>query len=360
MASFRYNSAFRAMRRLGVSLNLELGLTRNPDALPAAGSLTEELEKARSQIAEQQRRLRNKDRQLSRLQQAQSAVAGRAGTERRLEDANLVWILGSSRTGSTWVASMLSSLDGYELWNEPHVGRLFGSFYYTGNASQRRREEKNFIMGAPREAWLRSIRFFVLEGAEAKFPELGSEGRVVVKEPNGSIGAPLLMQALPESRMILLVRDPRDVAASSVDAFKDGSWRHQALKKSVPDTTSGRTPDEQVKMVASKYRRSVGKSREAYGAHVGPKTLVRYEDLLEDTVGTMQRMCEDLGLEADRGELARVVEKHSWENIPEEKKGEGKFYRKGASGGWRDDLTPEQVRIVEEETAPLLREFYPA
>jgi hypothetical protein len=54
-----------------------------------------------------------------------------------------------------------------------------------------------------------------------------------------------------------------------------------------------------------------------------------------------------------------VVGKHSWENIPKEDKGEGKFYRKATPGGWREDLTPEQVRTVEEKTAPLLMEFYP-
>ena len=58
-------------------------------------------------------------------------------------------------------------------------------------------------------------------------------------------------------------------------------------------------------------------------------------------------------------ELARVVEKYSWENIPEGKKGERKFYRKATPGGWREDLTPEQAQIVERITAPLLKELYP-
>jgi len=54
-----------------------------------------------------------------------------------------------------------------------------------------------------------------------------------------------------------------------------------------------------------------------------------------------------------------VVEEHSWENIPEEQKGEGKFYRKGKPGGWREDLTPEQAETVERITAPLLADLYP-
>jgi hypothetical protein len=53
------------------------------------------------------------------------------------------------------------------------------------------------------------------------------------------------------------------------------------------------------------------------------------------------------------------VEKHSWENVPEEETGKGKARRKAMLGAWREDLTPEQARVVERVTAPLLEEFYP-
>ncbi|MGH3087652.1 MAG: sulfotransferase domain-containing protein, partial [Rubrobacteraceae bacterium] len=81
--------------------------------------------------------------------------------------------------------------------------------------------------------------------------------------------------------------------------------------------------------------------------------------LRADTLGTMKRLYESLGITIDEGELTRAVEKHSWENIPADQKGEGKFYRKASPGGWREDLTEEQIMIVEEITAPLLEEFYP-
>ena len=73
----------------------------------------------------------------------------------------------------------------------------------------------------------------------------------------------------------------------------------------------------------------------------------------------MRHIYSTLGVPVNEEELARIVEKHSWENIPEEKKGEGKFYRKGKPGGWREDLTPEQAEMVERVTAPLLKELYP-
>ena len=87
--------------------------------------------------------------------------------------------------------------------------------------------------------------------------------------------------------------------------------------------------------------------------------LVRYEELRADTLGTVKRICSTLGMAADEDELAQAVEKHSWENVPEGKKGEGKFYRKATPGGWKEDLTPQQAETVERITAPLLKEFYP-
>jgi hypothetical protein len=61
----------------------------------------------------------------------------------------------------------------------------------------------------------------------------------------------------------------------------------------------------------------------------------------------------------EEAELARSVEKNSWEKIPAEQKGEGKFHRKAKPGGWSENLTARQVEIVEDITAPLLNEFYP-
>ncbi len=278
MASFKYSTFLKAARKLGVFLNLDVGFTRDPAENPAEGSPTEELEKARNRIAEQQRRLRNKDRQLTRLKGTQDSVSVQTDSERRLEDRNVVWIFGSSRTGSTWLASMLSSLDGFNLWNEPHVGTLFGQFYYENETSLRRRGQRNYIMGGFKEPWLKSVRHFVLEGAEARFPKLSSTGGVVIKEPNASIGAPLLSEALPGSRLILLVCDPRDAVASSLDGWKEGGWIWQWRKKHGRDLPD-RDPQEIAYEKAYKYLSHVSKSNEAYEAHRGPKAFVRYEDL---------------------------------------------------------------------------------
>jgi hypothetical protein len=288
-------------------------------------------------------------------------LAGEGAVRAAVKPENMVWIFGSGRSGSTWLRSMMGEMAGHRVWEEPYVGSLFGEFY--ARSQQENRHSADFIMGEPiRKGWRRSIRNFVLDGAGYSNPRTDADDYLVIKEPNGSIGAPLLMEALPESRMVLLVRDPRDVVASVLDAAREGGWLYEsrngggASKRRPP---AEKRPRAFARERARVYRRGVQNAKAAYDAHEGPKALVRYEDLVADTLGTMRRLYAALGIEVNPVELARAVEKHSWENVPEEEKGEGKFYRKGRPGGWRQDLTEEQAKTVERITASLLEEFYP-
>jgi hypothetical protein len=309
----------------------------------------EKLKRVRQQVAK-------RDREIARLQAVLEEQHKDQAESIRPE--NMVWIFGAGRTGSTWLVAMMEEMKRQSVWFEPRVGDVFDISRFE------RYRGHNFILSAHyKKTWMQSIRKFVLDGANARFPEAaGPNSYLMIKDPGGSVGAPLLMEALPESSMVLLVRDPRDVAASWLDATKKGGWQNERRRKDRRRqvTQADKDPDAFVERHAEAYLQHVGKAKEAYESHKGRKVLVRYEDLRADTLGEMKRIYSTLEIPVDEKELARAVKKHSWENIPEGKKGEGKFYRKATPGGWQEDLTPEQAEIVERITAPLLNEFYPA
>ena len=321
-------------------------------------AVREQIAQKDARVQRFRQRVEKQDKEIQRLRDrlAERALDRRPG---QMKPENVVWMFGTGRSGSTWLSNMMDDLPGHTVWREPLVGALFGYLYYVRADHRRVGGNKHYIMSSLyKDTWLGPIRDMVLGGGAARFPEVADGGYLVIKEPNGSMGAPLMMQALPESRMIFLVRDPRDVIASDLDARKEGSWLNQRRDKS-RSRVANQDPDRFVKGRAQNYLRDAGNSRLAYEEHEGYKTLVRYEDLLSDTLGTMRRIYSELGIEVSDSELSRVVQKHAWENIPEEEKGQGKFYRKASPGGWRDDLTPEQVGVIEEITAPLLNQFYP-
>ncbi len=321
MPVFRYRTVFGVVRGVRAVLGLEAGVVRGAFSEPARTG-------------------------------ADGSSAGGVAPE------NMIWIFGTGRTGSTWLAAMMEEPEGHDVWFEPRVGTVFDPQRF------QRHGGKHFILASQyKDVWLRSIRNFILDGANARFPELAGEdgGYLAVKEPGGSVGAGLIMEALPESGMVLLIRDPRDVVASWLDATRKGGWqtRRRGEGGRRAESLAETNPNAFVRRHADAYLQHVGSARRAYEAHEGRKVVVRYEDLRVDTLGTMKRMYGELDVPVEEARLVKAVEKHLWENIPEEEKGQGKFYRKATPQAWREDLTRRQVKTVERITAPLLEEFYP-
>lgn len=279
-----------------------------------------------------------------------------------IAQSKVVWMFGARRTGSTWFAQMLSDLPRIHKWGEPLIGELIGGFYY-------RLEDKigrNHIFAPEfRDLWLSWIRRLVCEGAAARASRLiESDGFMVIRDPHGTVGAPILCEALPHSKLIVLVRDPRDIVASMADAHQLGGWmgeravRRGRLRR-VPKAHQAEVdPLQFARQHAQRVVAEFTKAGEAFDLHRGPKTLVRYEDLRTDTVNEVTRVCRELEIDATPEAIAESVAKNSWERVPEEEKGSGKFHRKASPGSWAEDLQPKQARMIERVSAPVLDAYY--
>lgn len=349
MPSLRNHRVIELIRGLKLFSNFELGLTRGKAPEPDFNDKGFE-QQART-IQRLRRQLTERDQRISRLEASSSETESAAALPE-----NLIWLFGTGRSGTTWLGSMMGDIAGHPVWFEPRLGDLFDASWPGRHGGDQ------FIFG-PRyeETWLGSIRGFVLDGAAARFPWSSETGEhLVVKETSGCVGAPLLMDALPESRMVLLARDPRDVVASWLDGLREGGWRDRQTQRlrgerALPPDSD---PDTVASNLAERYVRNIEAAKRAYDEHQGYKALVRYEDLTTDVSRSLRSLYYELEIPVEDGDLARVSGERSWNNIPEDKKGEGEFHRRGSPGGWKKDLTPRQVEIVERVTAPLLREFY--
>lgn len=139
--------------------------------------------------------------------------------------------------------------------------------------------------------------------------------------------------------------------ASFLDTGREGGW----LSGGEMGRLAREEPDRFVARQACNVSERMAHVSEAYAGHPGPRAIVRYEDLMADTTAGVWSVLSKIDAPPEEKELTQAAQKHSWETIPEEKKG---ALRKATPGSWKDDLTPRQIRIFERFCAPVLREFY--
>jgi hypothetical protein len=285
---------------------------------------------------------------------------GAASLERRL-----TWILGSPRSGSTWLTGMLSADPRAIAIDEPTVGVHLGVLMldYVSVRPDRvpadqlrvndvRAELPSYFFSRRFEsAWRPPLRRLLLERLRAEVAEAArargiGDPLVLIKEPSGSQAAEIIMSLLPRSRMIFLLRDGRDVIDSELDAFREGGWvarRLAGYRTSEDDRTAF------IKARAHSWLcRTIAVER-AYEAH-GPdlRRLIRYEDLLADPTRHVQALATWLRLDTDPERLAERVRETAFEELDPSDRGPGQFARAASPGAWRENLTPEEQRLIDE------------
>jgi Sulfotransferase family len=278
----------------------------------------------------------------------------------------IVWMFGSPRSGSTWLMQLFAEMPGVAVIDESYIplhlvpiGRTVpdGEYFETG---QRARDPNYFFAERYLSELKPELRGLIVRGLERQLAELDQPtdpSWIVIKEPNGSHAADTMLSLFPESRLLFLVRDGRDVIDSLIDAMlARDSWWQKSRGSNEAKMVNGRLAfirhhaDLWVKRTASVQR--------AYAA--APESLrlkVGYEALLEDTAGGFSEMLDWLGLSVDAETVRAAVEKRAFSSIPAERKGPGKRARSATPGQWRTRLQPGEIELVEEIMGPKLREL---
>jgi transposase len=285
----------------------------------------------------------------------------------------LAWIFGSSRSGSTWLLRMVSALERVVPVDDPHLGHHLGIWRpiplawatakdppKLGTLADYKRQKRDYLFSERyRDVWEPHLRELIAARFEAQaadhLAETGEIDRpiVVVKEP-GSHAADTIMDLFPESGLIFLLRDGRDVVDSWLDAYRDGSWA----------TDEGAYPvDEAGRIALIRWQASVWLHRtevvERTFARTDParRILVRYEDMRENPASALEGICAMLGIEAHRDELDRIAREHEFSRVPDSRKGNGQQVRRARPGGWASNMTSEEIAAMHEILAEKLDEL---
>lgn len=285
-------------------------------------------------------------------------------------EERLTWIFGSSRSGSTWLLRMLSDWDEVVPVDDPHLGHHLGVWRpiplawaaaekppneLTTLLELKAQEPGYFFAERYRDSWWEPLRSLIAARFEAQAAELVGRGLVapayVVKEP-GSHVAPLLSELFPDSKLIFLLRDGRDVVDSWLDGYTKGSWAIPG--GAFPASEEGRLPLIRWLSAVWVYRsRAVQRAYEERSE--GNRLLIRYEALRDRTAETLTEVCEMLGLDPARA--AEIVERHRFERVPQRVRGPRRAVRIATPGSWRENLTLVEQKALHESLGAALEEF---
>jgi len=251
-----------------------------------------------------------------------------------------VWVFGHPRSGTTWLGQLLTDGLALKMWNEPYLGQFLNFSNLLRENEPKRYEDPTFWMSDPQEEnWRASLNTFFMDVIARQGGPAAGFGGLVVKEPNGTVVAPLILKAMPRAKAIFMLRDPRDVIASLIDARKPGSWMDERLTQEFDRTKI-------VKQSIRRFERIAEVLAELEATAAGRFYEMRYERLRADTLAEMRHLAHVLALPCDEGMLERAVERHAYERIPAERKGPGRFVRTARVGGWAEELEEGEIAAI--------------
>jgi len=173
------------------------------------------------------------------------------------------------------------------------------------------------------------------------------------KTPRYTHQLPMLNRLFPQSRLINIVRDPRDVAVSRM-----GHSRRIGLTQVfTPGTQQNK---EAIEAAITGWIEAVRLVDAFAQAHPGRVHELRYWELVEHPGESAQALFDFLGVSTDPAVIDQVVAATSFEALSGGRKpgqeDAGSFLRKGVPGDWREHLDPEGVAAIEAACGDLMRQ----
>ncbi len=268
-----------------------------------------------------------------------------------LSDKQFIFIIGSPRSGTTWLQTMIGvhplvcttvELTLYSNYTAPWIKAW--------NREVAPIEQGRWHQGLP-FLWTEDEFYDFLRGFLQKVYERVVETNpmsthILDKHPGYSEHVEDINRLLPNARFIHLIRDGRDVAVSMVAARQQIGFGTATISDSAVAWKKNVQAAQQARQYDDRYLE------------------VRYEDLLTDGTDTLKCVFDFCKLPASPQDVAVIVDAHRFEKMKVSRitparniKAPHGAYRRGKFGSWREELDAMQKYLFDETAGDLLREL---
>ncbi|MEM1249141.1 MAG: sulfotransferase domain-containing protein [Acidobacteriota bacterium] len=156
-------------------------------------------------------------------------------------------------------------------------------------------------------------------------------------------------------RFVYVVRDPRDVMISYHRyQYGMGNFESDVTLSGFLRTLGAQWPID--------WSRHVDRALEAAAARPAETRVLRYEDLKADPHGELEKLAAFCSLPTDSAAIERSVQRCEFSRLqkseataPHRQNFRGSFFRKGSSGQWTEELTPEDIEWLERRHGKTMR-----
>lgn len=281
-----------------------------------------------------------------------------------------IWLASYPKSGNTWFRLLMANLHGDE---GADINRLPPG---PGIAGSRVSFDRVMLVASGlltheecdllRPAAYRAMAN--MDAPDPDGPDEGLEDALFVKThdawtDNGA-GQSILGGADAAAGAILIVRDPRDVVASFANHSGETLDAMIAFMADRAASFSGRRDGQPLQMRQTLLDWS-GFQASWLDQHEIPLHLIRYEDLQADAPGELIRAMAFAGIAIDPEKARRAADFARFGAVRAQEAATGfaeapcgrtgvTFFRRGVSGGWRDELSADQAWRVETAHAVMM------